>query len=325
MKRYFLIIIAALVACASFAGAAHAADGERKLSIVATIFPAYDWVREIIGGESSRAETTMLLDSGVDFHSFQPTVDDILKISTCDLFVCVGGESDEWVDDALREAVNKNMRVVKLLDAIGDRAKIEEIVEGMEREDEHDHEDDHDHEGEHDEHVWLSLKNARVLVRAIADVICEIDPARSDAYRANAAAYDEKLASLDERYHSELDGAKYDTLVFGDRFPFRYLVDDYGLKYYAAFSGCSAETEASFKTIAFLAGKVDELDLHTVIAIEGSDRKIAETVARSAKKNDPQIVVLDSLQSVTAKDAAGGAAYLSIMERDLEALKKALR
>lgn len=320
MKRYIVLVIFALL----FACVAEAAEKGAKPSIVTTIFPEYDWVREILGGEASRADVSMLVDSGVDIHSFQPSVDDILKVSTCDLFICVGGESDEWVEGALAEAMNKDMRVIKLLDVLGDRAKEEERVEGMEAEKEHEGEEEED-EPELDEHVWLSLKNARVFVSAIADVICELDPEHADAYRANAAAYSDKLSALDAEYQAAVSAATFDTLLFGDRFPFRYMVDDYGLKYFAAFAGCSAETEASFQTITFLSRKADELSLRTILAIEGSDRRIAETIAQNTAAKDQKIVVLDSMQSVTARDAKNGLTYLSVAKNNLEALKEALK
>lgn len=319
MKRYILFVIAAIL----FACGAEAAERGAKLSIVTTIFPEYDWVREILGGESARADVSMLVDTGVDIHSFQPSVDDILKISTCDLFICVGGESDGWVDRALAEAVNKDMRVIKLLDVLGDRAKHEEIVEGMEAEEEN---GDEGEEGpELDEHVWLSLKNARVFVSAIADAICELDSARADIFRANAAAYCEKLSALDEEYQTAVREAKRDTLLFGDRFPFRYMVDDYGLKYFAAFAGCSAETEASFRTITFLSRKADELGLRAILTIEGSDHRIAETIAQNTATKDQKIVTINSMQSVTARDVENGATYLSIARSDLESLREALK
>lgn len=271
------------------------------ISVVVTIFPEYDWVREIVGEAGDHVVLTMLLDNGVDLHSYQPTAADIVRISTCDLFLYVGGESDEWVEDALAEAANEDMVVISLLDVLGDSAKEEELVEGMEAE-----EEKADEEPEYDEHVWLSLKNAQVLCQYISDRLCEIDQENSETYAANAAAYIEKLSVLDGEYADAVSGAARTTLLFGDRFPFRYLADDYGLTYYAAFAGCSAETEASFETIAFLAGKVDELGLTTVLTIEGSDQKIAETIVSAAASEDVQILSLDSMQSTTAADAEKG-------------------
>ena len=295
-----------------------------KLKIVTTIFPEYDWVRQIAGDQISNMELTMLLDNGVDLHSYQPTADDIMKISDCDIFVYVGGESDEWVEDALKEAVNKDMQVINLLEVLGDSVKTEEMVEGM-QETEHDHEHDHEHEEEADEHVWLSLKNAQTLSNAIASALETADPANKETYAANAASYVEKLAALDTQYQEAVNNASQKTLLFGDRFPFRYLVDDYGLSYYAAFAGCSAESEASFETISFLAQKVDELGLKNVLTIEKSDQKIAKTIIENTKDKNQNILTLDSMQSATSDDVANGTTYLSVMENNLSVLKEALQ
>ena len=321
MKKILALLLALWIPAAVLSGCAPQDDSaaSNKLNIVTTIFPAYDWVREILGAETDRAEITMLLDSGVDLHSYQPTVDDIVKISDCDLFLYVGGESDGWVDDALKNAPNKERKVIRLLDVLGDSAKAEETVEGM-QEEEHDHEE----EAEYDEHIWLSLKNAQVLVAAISEALQESDPARKDTYAANAAAYAEKLSALDGEYRAAVDSGKYKTLLFGDRFPFRYLADDYGLDYYAAFPGCSAETEASFETVSFLAGKMDALGLPCVLTIEGTQHKIAETIVQNTAQKNQQVLTMDSMQAVTANDAASGVSYLSIMEKNLSVLKKAL-
>lgn len=321
MKKILALLLALWIPAAVLSGCAPQDDSaaSNKLNIVTTIFPAYDWVREILGDETDRAEITMLLDSGVDLHSYQPTVDDIVKISDCDLFLYVGGESDGWVDDALKNAPNKERKVIRLLDVLGDSAKAEETVEGM-QEEEHDHEE----EAEYDEHIWLSLKNAQVLVAAISEALQESDPARKDTYAANAAAYVEKLSALDGEYRAAVDSGKYKTLLFGDRFPFRYLADDYGLDYYAAFPGCSAETEASFETVSFLAGKMDALRLPCVLTIESTQHKIAETIVQNTAQKNQQILTMDSMQAVTANDAASGVSYLSIMEKNLSVLKKAL-
>lgn len=321
MKKILALLLALWIPAAVLSGCAPQDDSaaSNKLNIVTTIFPTYDWVREILGAETDRAEITMLLDSGVDLHSYQPTVDDIVKISDCDLFLYVGGESDGWVDDALKNAPNKERKVIRLLDVLGDSAKAEETVDGM-QEEEHDHEE----EAEYDEHIWLSLKNAQVLVAAISEALQESDPARKDTYAANAAAYAEKLSALDGEYRAAVDSGKYKTLLFGDRFPFRYLADDYGLDYYAAFPGCSAETEASFETVSFLAGKMDALGLPCVLTIEGTQHKIAETIVQNTAQKNQQVLTMDSMQAVTANDAASGVSYLSIMEKNLSVLKKAL-
>ena len=501
MKKITALLLALMMLTGVLAGCGKPENTGKagKLKVVTTIFPEYDWVRAILGDKAENAEVTMLLDNGVDLHSYQPTADDIVKISDCDLFVYVGGESGGWVDDALENATNKNMKVINLLDVLGDSVKTEEAVEGM-QEDGHDHghshdeqltendiedrtlsdfagawkslhpyllngdldkfcqhraeEDEdssttkdtyfekykaswqcdaekisingntitftygdgktvsaeytyagyqpklddegnirsvryqfettsadapkyvqfndhghepgeaehfhiyfgndgfdalmsaktnpffvkdalsvedildelmgHDHGEEKDEHVWLSLKNAETLVTAIADALQELDPDNKDTYAANASAYIEKLSALDGAYQSAVDGAARKTVLFGDRFPFRYLVDDYGLSYYAAFAGCSAESEASFETVSFLAKKVDELGLPCVLTIEGKNHKLAETIVQSTAGKNQKVLTMDSMQSMTSKDAANGATYISAMEQNLSVLKEAL-
>jgi len=497
------MVVGLLAGCGKKNAAETGESDSNKLSVVTTIFPEYDWVKEILGDKAESTDLTMLLDNGVDLHSYQPTADDIVKISDCDLFIYVGGESDKWVDDALKEATNKDMKVIDLLEVLGDSVKTEETVEGMqETEHAHDHskevstfedhevqdrslsdwagswqsaypfaldgtlddafaamaeegemtadkyktyyqngyktditnidiagdhiaftyedgkkvgsdykyigyyiqnwstgtkaamyrfeavdrtsgapvyiefndhmiesaapehfhirmsnesfdaivdpekswptffpadmtgEDlcehmeghghDHDHEEEADEHVWLSLKNAKTLVRAISDALQELDPDNKDTYAANTSAYIEKLSALDGAYQSAVDGAARKTVLFGDRFPFRYLVDDYGLSYYAAFTGCSAESEASFETVSFLAKKVDELKLPCVLTIEGKNYKIAETIVENTAEKNQKILTMDSMQSTTSEDVANGTTYLSVMEQNLSMLKEAL-
>ena len=483
-------------AAATAASSQTEAPAQTKISIVTTIFPEYDWVREILGDKADSAEITMLLDNGVDLHSYQPTADDIIKISDCDLFVYVGGESDEWVDDALKNATNKNMKVIDLLDVLKDTIKTEEAKPGMQAEEGHNHGYSHfddsdvqdrtlsdwdgdwqsvypylqdgvldevmerkaesgsktaeeyrayyetgyktdvsqitidaenntmcfvkngvaakatyeykgyqiydyasgsrgvryffeatsgdadapkyvqfsDHgigpgkaehfhiysgndgfdalsqemdnwptyypagmngneikedmleheEKEYDEHVWLSLKNAETLVSAISDALQELDPNNKDIYAANADAYVQKLAELDTEYQKAVSAGTYRTVLFGDRFPFRYLVDDYGLNYYAAFAGCSAESEASFETVSFLSKKVDDLKLPCVLTIEGAQHKIAETIVQNTAEKNQKILTMDSMQSTTSQDVANGTTYLSVMEKNLDVLKEAL-
>ena len=328
MKKITVLLLALFMLVGALAGCGKQNDTNQtdKLSIVTTIFPEYDWVREILGDKADNAEITMLLDNGVDLHSYQPTADDIVKISDCDLFIYVGGESDEWVEDALRNAANGNMKVINLLEVLGDSVKTEEIVEGM-QEEEHEHEDaeEHEHEEEADEHVWLSLKNAKMLVRVISKALQELDPNNKDIYAANADAYVKKLSALDAEYQAAVDAASNKTILFGDRFPFRYLVDDYGLCYYAAFVGCSAETEAGFETISFLAKRVDEWKLPCVLTIEGAQHKIAETIVRNTTAKNQRVLTMDSMQSTTSKDVKNGTTYLSVMEKNLSVLKEALR
>ena len=291
-----------------------------KLNVVTTIFPEYDWAREIIGDNAKNVELTLLLGNGVDLHSYQPSIQDIAKISTADIFIYVGGESDGWVKDALKNTKNKNMKVINLLETLGDKVKAEEVKEGMQTE-----EEDEEEEDEYDEHVWLSLRNAKILSAEIAAALCEKDAANATAYKANLAAYTARLDALDAKYTAAVKAGSKKTILFGDRFPFRYLVDDYGLDYFAAFVGCSAETEASFETVIFLAKKVDELGLNTVLKIESGDGKIARTIIQNTKKKNAKVLSLDSIQSTTAKQAAAGTSYLKIMEENLAVLSEALK
>ena len=321
MKK-FIALLLTFVLFISLCPVSGLAEEAGKIQVVTTIFPIYDWVREV-AGDAGNTEITLLLDSGVDLHSFQPTAQDIMKVATCDLFIYVGGESDEWAEDALAEAVNPDMVVISLVEALGENAKAEEIVEGMEAEEEEE-EGEEGEEEEIDEHVWLSLRNAQVFTSAIADALAQKDPANADSYRANAEAYGAKLAALDAAYAEAVDSAAHKTLLFGDRFPFRYLTDDYGLAYYAAFAGCSAETEASFGTVIFLAKKTDELQLPAVLTIEGKDHRIAETIIGSTADKNRKLLTLNSMQGTTANDIEQGATYLKIMEDNLAVLKEAL-
>ena len=500
MKKRISIILAVVMAllCLAACGQNKSKYSSKndKIKVVTTIFPEYDWVREI-AGENSNVDITMLLDNGVDLHSYQPTAEDIMKISSCDMFIYVGGESDEWVEDALKESVNKNMKVINLLDVLKDTVKTEEAMPGMQSEEGHNHGYSHfddsdvqdrsltdwsgewqsvypyiengdldevmerkaesgdktaeeykkyyetgyktdvekmsingeegtmeftkngvtskakyeykgykiydyssgnrgvryffesvdnasdapkyvqfsDHgispskaehyhiyagndsfdalseemdnwptyypagmtsneikedmleheEKEYDEHVWLSLRNAEKLCDAIADSLCDIDSENKNVYSTNAAVYKNKLKELDDQYQDVVKNSTNKTLLFGDRFPFRYMVDDYGLKYYAAFAGCSAESEASFETISFLAKKVDELGLKNVMTIEKSDKKLANTIIYNTKNKNQKIFELNSLQSTTSKDVKNGVTYLSVMKSNLNVLKDALQ
>lgn len=331
LKKIFSLFMASFLAvsCLSACGSSQKNSSREVdlsgngLRIVTTIFPEYDWVNTILGENAKDSEVTFLLDNGVDLHSFQPAPEDIMKISGCDLFIYVGGESDEWVEDALAEAANKDMVVINLLETLGDKVKEEEVVEGMESEEE---EVSKEEEGpEYDEHVWLSLKNTSVLCDAICEALGRIDPANTEVFKENTEKYKEKLISLDKEYQDAVQTAEVKTLLFGDRFPFRYLADDYGLGYYAAFAGCSAETEASFETIVFLAKKMDELKLNSILTIEGDNHKVAETIRENTTDKNQQILTMDSMQSTTSQDVADGTTYLSIMTENLNVLKEALK
>lgn len=332
IKKLIATTMIASLACMNVTSCGKKSVKNDKLTIVTTIFPEYDWVMNILGDKAKDADVTLLLDDGVDLHSYNPSAEDILKIKSADVFIYVGGESDAWVDDVLKDKLNKDMKVVNLLDELGDSVKEEEVVEGMQDE-EHDHEDgeDADHEDEHedgevenDEHVWLSLKNADILCNKIEDAISSVDTKNKETYELNTKAYTTSFGILNVAYENVKKGGDVDTIVVADRFPFRYLVDDCGLNYYAAFAGCSAESEASFETIDFLSKKIDELSLKYIFVIDNSDEKIAKTVIENTKNKDVQILRLDSMQSVTKKDIENGASYFKTMEENFGELSKAL-
>ena len=293
------------------------ANTSGKLSVVCTIFPEYDWVKQVMGDHADEANVTYLLSSGTDLHNYQPTASDIMSISSCDIFIHVGGESDKWVEDALDEAVNKDMQVIDLMELLGDSAKEEEIKEGMEAEEE---EEDGGDEVEYDEHVWLSLKNAKVVCSAISEALSKADPDNAEDYSSSLDDYTKKLDDMDESFRAVTENAENKTLIFGDRFPFRYLFDDYGLDYYAAFVGCSAESEASFSTISFLSDKLNELECDTIFTIENSDKSIAEAVIRNSDRKDCTVAELNSIQSVSMNDVNSGVTYLSLMQQNCDVL-----
>ncbi|WP_407427881.1 metal ABC transporter substrate-binding protein [Treponema sp.] len=319
MKKILTILMAVclfsgLTACRE--KAVNSENGKSaKVNVLATIFPLYDWAKNLSAGNDS-VKVDLLLKDGVDMHSYQPSASDIVKISTSDIFIYVGGESDEWVSDALKNSKNENMIVINLMDVLKGFLKEEETVEGMQESEEIQESEEHDHE--YDEHVWLSLNNAIASSNEIARALMEKDEANSQIYMANLVSYIQGLSALKSEYSSAFADK---TIIVCDRFPFRYLTDEFGIKYYAAFNGCSAETEASFETIAFLAGKADELNVNTVFVTESSDKKIARTVISSSHQKDCKTVVLDSMQSTTLKQANKGANYYDIMRVNLEALK----
>lgn len=316
-KTIFLTL--ALLVCICLVSCAAGRKDGKKISVVCTVFPEYDWTRSIIGGDGN-AELTLLIDNGVDLHNYQPSVGDLAKIGSCDIFIYVGGESDSWVKDALKTIDNRDMKVISLMELLGDRALEEETTEGMQEEEGGEEEE----EIGYDEHIWLSLKNAEYLCNKIEAAISEKDPAGAEKYKNNCAAYCEKLSALGDEFKEFTDSIENKVLLVADRFPFRYLAYDYGIKYFAAFRGCSAETEASFDTIASLARKIDEYSLSHVIVTESSDFRIARTVIETSSKKDCDIIVMNSIQAVTRDQISNGASYIELMRENLGALKNAL-
>ena len=363
---------------------------KEKFKITTTVFPVYDWTKNIVGDESPNVDIEMLMNSGIDLHSYQPTAEDIVNINSSDVFIYVGGVSDGWVEDVLAQSTNEDLVTIDLMEVLGDRVLSDDLIPGMQEsehgheheiEEEHDHkheaeeehnhnheheaEEDHNHEHEHeaeedhdneheheaeedhdsehedghdheheaeeghdhehvhpDEHIWLSLENASIITKEISQVLSQ--ETGNEVYLQNATQYITELDELDEQYEMQLEKADTKTLLFGDRFAFRYLVEDYDLDYYGAFSGCSAETEASFETITFLSKKVDELGLEAVIELESSGHEIAQTIVNNTKNKDQEVLTLDSLQSITQKEIEEGTTYMSVMKSNLEVLVDAL-
>ncbi len=296
---------------------------DSRLHIVCTTFPQYDWVRNLIQGNEENILLTLLMDKGGDLHNFQPSALDIARVSDCDMFVYVGGESDVWVDDALAEAVNPDMRVINMMEVVSGNLVEEEHLESFD----HMGQEDHGHEGhasEYDEHIWLSLRNAGMIVEEVTVQLEALDGAHADLYEKNCDAYLAKLNALDQQYARVVEESRNDTLLFADRFPFRYFVEDYGIKYYAAFEGCSAETEASFGTVAFLADKLEALGTGAVIVLDGSDDRLARVLIENTETKNQKIFVLNSLQSVSRKDIRAGLSYLAAMEENCSVLEQAL-
>ncbi len=347
--KAFLAAALLLAAC----GTKSETDGSaKKISVVAVTYPQYDWLKNVLGERADSVDLKLLIKNGTDLHSYKPSAQDIAAIASTDMVVYVGGESDEWIEKALAATPKEGRVQINLMEALGDRVKEEEVVEGMEHHHEHGeeaegpehehhehakvtepaeaisehHHHDEEEEVENDEHIWLSLKNAEILVKALAESIAKLDTAHATEYHMNAALYIAKISALDAQYRAAMDSATHKTVLFGDRFPFRYLVDDYDIKYYAAFVGCSAESEASFETITFLAGKMDSLALPAIFTIDGSDGKIARAILDASKKSkNAEVLMLNSMQSVKDEQIKAGADYLSIMTQNLEVLKKAIK
>jgi zinc transport system substrate-binding protein len=314
MKRLilFVCILVSLVTVLPAGGRKDAAgQGNGKINVVSTIFPPYDFVRAIAG---DRVNLTMLLPPGAESHSFEPTPQDIIRVQNSDIFIFVGGESDAWVEGILDSMDTSGMEIVTFMDCV--EVVEEEIVEGMQEEEEEEEEG-----AEYDEHVWTSPRNAKLITQKIADVLKQRDPANAAEYERNTAAYLAKLTELDASFQKVIDGAKRKTMVFGDRFPFRYFADAYGLSYFAAFPGCSTETEASAATIAFLINKIRAEGIPVIFHIELSNEKIADVICEEtgAKK-----LLLHAVHNVSKRDFERGANYYDLMSQNVKNLQEAL-
>lgn len=318
LKRLFSLLLAGMMLLGGLSGCSAPAEQEEGLSVVATIFPQYDFARQVMGGDDN---LTMLLRPGQEVHSYEPTPQDIIAIQNCDLFIYVGGESDAWIEDVLDGMDTSNMVILSLMDVVD---PLEEDTENvLENPEEHDHQEDgtHLHEEEYDEHVWTSPKNAMLITQAICDALCEIDPDNAGQYQANTADYLTQLEALDAAFREVIGDAQRDTLFFGDRFPLLYFVREYGLNYYAAFPGCASETEPSAATVARLIDLVREEEAPVVYQIELSNDNIARSIADSS---GARVETFYTCHNITADDFNAGETYLSLMQRNVESLKEAL-
>ncbi len=314
IKKIMMVLLILVMAAGCAAGGKQEEENiAEELKIAVTVFPLYDWCRELSAG-AENVRLTQIVSRSSDLHSYQPTAKDIREIAESDILIYVGGESDEWVEGILQQTEKEDRQVICLMDELGTRILQEEEKEGMEKE-------DHEEEAENDEHVWLSLKNAQLSCEKIAKVLEGKDDTHASLYAENLSSYLKKLEDLDEAYREAAASSDKKVLLFADRFPFLYLCRDYGLDYYAAFKGCSAETEASFETIRFLAEKADECGLTVIFCLEEGNVKIAETVKENMKNKDAVIMKMDSMQSGMSEQDT----YLSLMEANLETLKQALK
>ena len=293
-----------------------------KIQVLCTTFPLYDWTRQIVG-DSDTVTVSLLLDNGVDMHSYQASAADIAKITSCDMLVYVGGTSDVWLSDMLRKNADEKMAVVNLTEVLKDNVREEELAEGMQNQN---HSEDQ-HDEEYDEHLWLSVKNAVLSCEAVKNGLCSVDAANADSYDANCRAYTERLSQLDAEYADMVKNAEKNTVLFADRFAFLYLMKDYDIGYYAAFPGCSSETTASFETVAFLAGKLKEEHIGCVLTLENAENGFALELAQTVIKNagvEAKILSMDSMQSVTRAQIDAGMTYYDVMEHNLLVLKEAM-
>ena len=322
MKKSTKIIISfvaiIVLAIGAIIGINNITKNHEKISIVATNFPAYDFARAVAG---DKADIKLLIKPGAETHDFEPTPSDIIDIKNSKFFVYTGGESDEWIEDILSDIDVKKTKLIKMMDSV--EVVEEETVEGMEHEHEHEHEHEEDEEEiEYDEHVWTSLKNAQKIVNKIKDELVQISPEHKDDFEKNAEEYNKKLNKLDKEFEEIVENGNRKVVIFGDRFPLRYFVEDYGLKYFAAFSGCSEQTEASSKTIAFLVDKVKSEKIPVVLKIEMSNGNIARTIA---KETGAKVLTFNTAHNVSADDFRNGKTYAKIMEDNLVVLKEALK
>lgn len=319
ISKILLVFVVAVFSIVSLTGCNKNKDNENKLTIVTTNFPSYDFARAVVK-DNKDVNLKMLLKPGAESHDFEPTPQDIIDIKNSDLFIYTGGESDEWISDILDDIDTDKTKVIKMMDLVD--VKEEEIVEGMEDEEHEEEEEHHDEEEvEYDEHVWTSPVNAIKIVNALRDEVVSIDNDNKKVYEDSAKEYTDKLEKIDNEFKDIVKNAKRKEIIFGDRFPLRYFVDEYNLKYYAAFPGCSAQTEASAKTISYLVDKVKEDKIPVVFHIELSNGKIAEAIS---KETGAKVLEFNTAHNISQKDFDAGVTYVDIMEENTKVLKEAL-
>ena len=285
-----------------------------KITVICTVFPVYDWVRNVVGS-SETVEVKLLVSNGADLHSFQPSADDIIAIRDAEVIVRVGGAADAFLNDILPEC--DEIKDVCLMSAPG--VTVRESLKET-----HSHAEGDGHAHAADEHIWLSLKTAKAAVSAICETLCELDGENAEKYRANTEAYAERLSSLDAEYTAATATAKNKKIIFADRFPFIYMTEEYGIEHTAAFEGCSTESDASFDTVMRLSSKLDTWGLDYIAVTESSDGQLAEAVINASGRKNAQILVFDSMQSVTDADISAGKSYMEIMKNNLQTLKIAV-
>lgn len=326
MRIRITALLLAVILVFSGCGSRFEGKDDGKISIVCAMFAEYDWTRTIVG-DMENINLHYLINNGTDSHSYQPTARDIALITDCDLFIYGGGESEAWIDDVLAsQTCNPNMKNINMMALLEDRAFEEEIIEGMQEsrlEKQEESTSEEDEEPEYDEHIWLSLKNAEIVCDEICSAVSEILPDNSEYFSNNTKAYKEKLEILDLEYKDTVEAAPRKTILVADRFPFRYLVEDYGLNYYAAFSGCNADAEASFETIVFLSDTIKKFEINRILVLEGSDEKLAKAALNTANAEHNEILIMNSMQSVNKK-AAANMSYLGVMRQNLRILELAL-
>ena len=327
-KKIGGVLAIALILSVSVFAVVKLSRDKKMANIVSSSFVGYDFARAVTG---DKTEISMLLKPGAEMHDYEPTPEDIINIKNADLFIYVGGESDEWVEDLLKDNEIPEEKTLRLMDLV--EVKEEELSEGME---EHEHETEHKHESEHehepeenheeeveyDEHIWTSPVNAIKLVNGIKNKLSKIHPENENVYIENANIYTARLVDIDQKIRNVVASSNKRELIFGDRFPFRYFVDEYGLDYYAAFPGCSEQTEASSKTIAFLINKAKSDDIKTILKIELTSDKLAKNIA---DETGAKVMTMNAVHNISGEDFANGVTYADIMEKNIEVLKEALK